>query len=87
MDTYGAVIHPRNGKGHPLFFYQVGKVCFLAGLFASGSEWTGLLLCSYTAQLLNECQVEGQSHSGRIKTQPRVFQRQMWQLCFDECAG
>lgn len=61
VEAYGAAIHPSNGKGHPLFFYQVGIVYVLAGLFANGSEWTGLLLCSNTTQLLNGLQVDRQS--------------------------
>ncbi len=60
-------------KGHPLFFYQVGKVCFLAWLFARGSEWTGLLLCSKTTQLLNGFQVEGQLLKLEDKNSPREF--------------
>lgn len=41
---------------------------FWQGCFASGDEWTGLLLCSHTPQLLNEFQVEGQSYSGKNKS-------------------
>lgn len=32
-------------KGRSLFCYQAGTERSLAGLFTSGAEWTGFLLC------------------------------------------
>lgn len=67
MEPYDVAVLSRN----PLVFYQIGIVSSLEGVFASKSEWMGLLLCNSAVKWSSGGGTV--TYSWRIKTHPEIF--------------
>lgn len=60
-------------KGRSLFCYQAGTERSLAGLFTSGAEWTGLLLCKLHCSAVKWVSGGEAASERRIKTHSEMF--------------